>query len=347
MNKRVRSLAFATLLTGVLGACDDVPTAAGLRESSDLTVSSDLELQVVGDAEIAEVMLEDMSMSVNASPDGAPFIQGRMCLRAARQMMLEGAPDGARVQARECRLALVQELIRARGEQSLDELFARAEGLVERVGEAEGEFARAAQVRTRLQTLLREAYELRADGDAEGAGERLVLALQIADRMRHRHPDFDRDPAQVVRLAIARAGEAIHLAGTLITAPTVRQEALLFRAGELRQRALFAAELGWYRRAVALALRAEEASLVAVFDAERPTVSEAEQLLALAEELIRQAELAIGDTPTEDQRRLLDLALRLKDRGAEAIDTWNWRGVGLLWHSAVTSSLLIPGLPFA
>ena len=51
---------------------------------------------------------------------------------------------------------------------------------------------------------------------------------------------------------------------------------------------------------------------------------------------------AIGDDPTELQQRLLAHAIRLKERGAEAINTWHWRGVGLLWRSSVTSALLIP-----
>ncbi|MCK5446825.1 MAG: hypothetical protein KAJ43_01725, partial [Gemmatimonadetes bacterium] len=83
-------------------------------------------------------------------------------------------------------------------------------------------------------------------------------------------------------------------------------------------------------------------ALFAVLNGERPTVEDAQRLLSLAEDMIVIAEEAIGENPTEVQQRLLNHAIRLKERGAEAINTWHWRGVGLLWRSAVTSAVLIP-----
>jgi hypothetical protein len=233
-------------------------------------------------------------------------------------------------------------MLERHGEESIDELFGRVERLNERLGEAADEFARLGDLQGRIQALLQEANRLRAEGDLAGAGERLMLALQMSDRMRHRHPDFDADPPAVARLSLARAGEAIHLAGRLIEEPTPGQERYLFRAGELRRRAAFSIQQGWYRRAVAQAHRSQQLSLVAVLNGERPTVEEAGRLLALADEVIAQARAAIGEDPGETQERLLALAIRLRDRGAEAINQWQWRGVGLLWRATITAAVLLP-----
>ncbi len=343
MTKRLRILMLAALLAGGAVGCDDSSTGPESGDpSTDLGVNADMELQVVGDADLAEVLIDDMSLSMATPTDGPPFGVGRECFRDARQLLRNGDEDAARTQARECRMNLVRSMFERHGEGSIDELFARVESLVERVGEASDEFARLADLEVKLRGLLDEAYALQDGGDLVGAGERLVLALQIADRMRHRHPDFDRDPEVVARLAMARSGEAIRLAERLIPEPTLKQEGLLFRAVELRRRAQFSYEHGWYRRAVAQAHRAEQLSLVAVLNGERPTVEDALALLALADEMIADAEAAIGDAPTEAQQRILAHAIRLRNRGAEAINMWQWRGVGLLWRAAVTAAVLIP-----
>jgi HEPN domain-containing protein len=342
MRHQLRNLFVIGLLAAGASACDDSPTAPGGESNTELGVNADMELQVVGDPELTEVLIDDMSLSMNSPTDGPPFGNGRECFRDARQLLREGSEDAARNQARECRMQLVRAMLERHGEEGLEELFGRVEGLIERIGEADDEFARKDDLEARMRGLLEEAYAYRNDGDLVAAGERLVLALMMADRMRHRHPEFDRDPAEVVRLAIARGVESIWLADELITEPTVRQETILFRAGELLRRARFSAEQGWYRRAVGQAHRAEQLGLLAVLNGERPTVEQAQELLAVAEELIVLAEEAIGDDPTELQQRLLAHAIRLKERGAEAINTWHWRGVGLLWRSSVTSALLIP-----
>ena len=343
MKKRLLILMLAALVaTGTTG-CDDSSTAPDAGDSStELGVNADMELQVVGDADLVEVLIDDMSLSMATPTDGPPFGDGRECFREARQLLRDGHEDAARTQARECRMNLVRAMFERHGEGVIAEMFARVENLVERVGEASDEFARLAELEVKLQGLLAEAYSLRDGGDRVGAGERLVLALQIADRMRHRHPDFDRNPEAVVRLAMARSGEAIRLAERLIPEPSLKQEGLLFRAVELRRRAQFSFEHSWYRRALAQAHRAEQLSLLAVLNGERPTVEDAERLLALADEAIANAQAAIGDAPTEVQQRILEHAIRLRNRGAEAINAWQWRGVGLLWRSAVTASVLIP-----
>jgi hypothetical protein len=342
MIQRLRiPMLVALVATGGL-ACDDSSTGPSGDPSTEPGVTTDMELQVIDDLDLAEVLIDDVSLSMATPADGAPFGTGRQCFRDARQLLRDGNEDAARTQARECRMNLVRVMFERHGEGVIDEMFARVENLVERVGEAGDEFARHSELGVRLQGLLDEAYALRDGGDLVGAGERLVLALQIADRMRHRHADFDRDPEAVVRLAMARSGEAIRLAERLIPEPSLKQEGLLFRATEFRRRAQFSVEHGWFRRAVAQAHRAEQLSLLAVLNGERPTVEDAQRLLALADEMIAGAQAAIGDTPAEAQQRILDHAIRLRDRGAEAVNLWQWRGVGLLWRSAVTAAVLIP-----
>jgi len=343
MTKKLPILVLAALVAAGTLACDDSSTGPASGDpSTELGVNADMELQVVGDSDLAEVLIDDMSLSMATPTVGPPFGQGRECFREARQLLRDGKADAARAQARECRIDLVRAMLERRGEGAIDEMFGRVENLVERIGEAGDEFARHAELGARLRSLLEEAYTLRNEGDLVGAGERLALALQIADRMRHRHPEFDANPEAVVRLAMARSREAVRLAHRLISDPTIEQEGLLFRAVELRRRAQFSLEHGWYRRAVAQAHRAEQLSLVAVLNGERPTVEDARRLLGLADEMIVGAQDAIGDAPTVVQQRILNLSIRLRNRGAEAINTWQWRGVGLLWRSAVTAAVLIP-----
>ena len=343
MTKRLRILMIAALVAGGTVACDDSTTGPVSGDPlTELDVNADMELQVVGDTDLAEVLIDDMSLSMATPTDGPPFGEGRECFREARQLLSNGDEDAARIQARECRMNLVRAMFERHGEGMIDEMFGRVENLVERLGEAGDEFARHAELQAKLRGLLEEAYTLREGGDLVGAGERLVLALQIADRMRHRHPDFVLDPQAVARLAMARSGEAVRLADRLIPDPTTKQEGLLFRAVELRRRAQFSFEHAWYRRAVAQAHRAEQLSLVAVLNGEPPTVEGAQRLLGLADQMIAGAQAAIGEAPTEAQQRILEHAIRLRNRGAEAINTWQWRGVGLLWRSAVTAAVLIP-----
>jgi HEPN domain-containing protein len=343
MTKRWPTLMLAALIAGGTLACDESATGPGAGEgSTDLDVAADMELQVVGDSDLAVLLVDGMALHTNQQADGAPFGAGRECFREARRLLRDGDTEAARAQARECRRMMVQIALETHGEQAIDELFARVETLVERISEADDEFARLGELGDRLQALLDEAYALRDAGDLVGAGERLVLALQMADRMRHRHRDFVRDPQVHVRLAIARGAESLRLADRLIDVPTPTQEVVLFRATEHQRRAEFALDQGWYRRAIVQARHAEQLSLYAVLNGERPTGEEALRLLALAEEMILAAEQAIGPDPTDAQRALLNRAIRLKEKGAQAIDAWQWRGVSLLWHSAVTSAVLIP-----
>jgi hypothetical protein len=335
----------ALVATGLAG-CSDSPTGpvGHGNSTADLSVNADMELQVAGDDVLAEVAVEDMVLSMDSPHDGTgtPFAEARLCFSEARQLVRQGDQEAAKDQATECRRVLVETLIEQRGEEAIDELFGLVESLVERLSEADDEFERLADLEVAVQALLEEAYGRRDSGDLIGAGERLLLALQITDRMRHRHRDFIRNPMNHARLAIARAIEAVRLGSEIIEDPTLKQERVMFQATELLHRARFAFDHAAYRRAVVLARRAEARMLFAVLECERPTVQDAVQLLELAERVIQAAEEAIGVDPPPIQQVLLQSAIRLKEAGAQAINNWHWRGVGLLWHAAVTAAILLP-----
>jgi len=70
-------------------------------------------------------------------------------------------------------------------------------------------------------------------------------------------------------------------------------------------------------------------------------VEQAAALLQLAETLIAEATVAIGDDSTPVQAAILRRAIHLKDLGARGVNNLHWRGVGLLWHSAVTAATLL------
>lgn len=339
-RETMRMLA-AVLAAGAL-ACDGTTGPEGGGAMTDLPLTHDMEMQVVGDSDVSDLLVEGLALHAGRNPDDAQFRAGTDCFREARQLLRAGEAEAARERARDCRTMMVQVAIESHGERAVDEMFARVEVLVERIEEADDEFARLADVGVRIRGLLDEARARRANGDLVGAGERLMLALQLADRMRHRHPTFVADPRVHVRIAIARSGEALRLAEDLIEAPSQLQERVLFRASEHHRRALFALDQGWHRRALIQARHAEQLALYAVLDGAPPTVEEAQALLLLANEMIAAAEAAVGPEPTEAEQALLRRAVRLRDRGAQAIDAWRWRGVSLLWHSAVTAGILVP-----
>jgi hypothetical protein len=349
MRTGIQNVLLTTLVVAGLAACSDNPT--GLDSGSpvgdapvDLSVNSDMELQVSGDDVLAEVVVEDMLLSMDSPPDGAgtPFAEARTCFRDARTLLRVGDEEGAKAQAEECRRMLLEVLIAERGEEAIDELRDRVVLLLERLEEADDEFERLADLKDKIQGLLDEADSFLADGDLVSAGERLVLALQCADRMRHRHREFIHNPETFARFAMARGVEAVKLAYGVIEEPTLKQERVLFHAEELLRRAQFAFEHGANRRAVVLARRAEGRALFAVLECERPTVEDAMMLLDLADRMIAAAEEAIGENPTPHQQALLHRAIRLRDAGAQAINTWHWRGVGLLWRAAVLAGILVP-----
>ncbi|MEN8143607.1 MAG: hypothetical protein ABFS14_01530 [Gemmatimonadota bacterium] len=355
MQRELRNSLLGLLLVGGLAACSENPVdpTAGTPGTNtgavaEPSIVAPFEVQVAADETTAEVVTEDVALSLSsptqAAPSegaGTPFAEARLKFAAARAAYRLGDEEAARALALEARLILAAALIDHRGEEGLDALFARVEHLIDRIQEADDEFAQLDRLEDKLEELVEQARALQAEGDLVGAAERLLLGLQITDVVRHRHRDFRLEPATVARFSIARAVEALELARGLIgDAPTFKQERVLFHVEELIRRAVFAAEHEAYRRAVVLARRAESRALLAVLECERPSEEDVRILLDLADSQIAEAEAAIGEDPTPAQQAILTRARRLKAVGQELIANGVWRGVALFWHSAVTAGVL-------
>jgi hypothetical protein len=195
-----------------------------------------------------------------------------------------------------------------------------------------------------LETCADEAQALADSDDLIGAGAQLIYCLQLADRARLRFRHMVHDQANHVRVAVARGHEAVGLATRMLgDSPTQTQSDLLLAAEALQRTAEAALSQGSPRRAAALAHRAEWTALAAVVDIDGVSPEEARAILDADEALIAQAEAAIGPDPTPAQTALLNIAIRLHDAGVHKLSSSDRgrRGVGLLWHSAVTAAILI------
>jgi len=353
MISNAKKALIAFLMAAGLAACGDAPTAPGLAGgtgvtggsgSASVSLASGLEVQVAGDSVAAEVAVEDAALSMGLPPltSGSPFAEVREKFRAAREAFAAGDTALAKELAMEGRTLLAQALIDTRGEEVIAHLFGRVEKMVERLDEADDEFDAVVELKTALEELLGEARDFESQGDLVAAGERLLLALQMTDRARHRHRDFRRNPLMAARLAVARALAGVDLA-TRILGDTATQEQvrILTHAAELAGRAEAALAVGAFRRAVVLGGRAEAMSLFAVLGGDRPTAEEARLVLGIADTLIQEARAAIGPGASGQQKALLRRAIYLRDRGLRKLQNGQWRGVGLVWRAAVTASLLL------
>jgi hypothetical protein len=106
----------------------------------------------------------------------------------------------------------------------------------------------------------------------------------------------------------------------------------------LAERAL---ENGHYARAVHYAWHAQWSAMRAVILPGGVTEGEIRAMVELAHHLYSEAEIAVGDDPTELQTRLLARAARLIERGEEMLEEGHKRGVAPIWRAAVISRWLI------
>ncbi|TFG66837.1 MAG: hypothetical protein E4H28_00565, partial [Gemmatimonadales bacterium] len=197
--------ALAVLVTG-LSACGDDPTGPGANQgTADIAITESLELQVAVDDVVADVMVEDAALFFDESPSSGPWAEARELFRQARQAWSNGDTELAAELAMEGRLVISQAIFDRRGEEGIDALFDRVENLLSRLEGASDEYERLADLADRMGELFAEATLLRGDGDFVGAGERLILALGMADRMRHRHEDARRHPQAHAQAAVAAA----------------------------------------------------------------------------------------------------------------------------------------------
>lgn len=264
-SKYLKGAVIVALLAGFT-ACADNPADPGAEGSGDIAITADLDLQASVDDVVTDVMVEDAAVSFAESPAAGPWAEARELFRQAREAWRNGDTELAAELAMEGRLIISQAIIDRGGEEALDALFARVESLLTRLDGASDEYERLADLADRIEELLGEATVLRDDGDLVGAGERLILALGIADRMRHRHHDA-RDRAEQHAEAAVEAATFIYesVVAEVGDAPGPRVAHALAHSRELLRRANNALENDAYRRAIVLSRRSIGWSLWALW----------------------------------------------------------------------------------
>ena len=255
-SRHLKLGALTVVLVG-LAACSDSPTGPGSDQgTADIAITESLDLQVAVDDVVAEVTIEDAALSLDENPLTGPWAEARELFRQARQAWRNGDSELAAELAMEGRLVISQAILDHRGEEGIDALFDRVENLLSRLEGASDEYERLADLAERIGELLAEATLLRDDGDFVGAGERLILALGMADRMRHRHRDARHDAQGHAEAAVATATVLLNLVVENVGPdPGDRVTHALRHARELLRRADVALENQAYRRAIILSRR--------------------------------------------------------------------------------------------
>ena len=244
------------LIAGLIAAsCTADPAGPG-EGGAELPLMAEFALQVAADEAVSEVTIEDAALWVFEDGTTGPWAEARELFHRARQAWRAGDPDRAAQLARAARLVLAEALIERGGEEGLDALESHVEIIVERLDEAADEYARSGALRDHLLELLAESRELRGAGELTAAAERLILALGIADHMRHRFEDAVRDAEAYATRAVA-AAERVYGRVDEAIGPDAgpRIEHALAHARELTRRANAALDRGAWRRAIVLSRR--------------------------------------------------------------------------------------------
>jgi hypothetical protein len=351
-----RALALMGLLT--LAACDQ----AGTDPWADgATPEEILELAVLEDEGAYDIALEVSAVSADVAAsfgDGGVFqardLNGRARLRflAARRALAAGNRAKALEDAREARRLVARAIVATGGEEAVETLIERIEELAITAAEDEDFFDDPGAVADELQALADEARALLESGDLIGAAERALLAEQRARYRRGRRDHRGDVREDRARLAVSLAETAVSLAERLIAADDVPVRATLTDAAPRRNRWLRHAHHmlehsqkalanGYYARAVHFAQLAHWSALKAVILPGGITEAELRAMVDLAEELYAQAEVAIGDDPTELELRLFNRAGRLIELGKTKLEAGNKRGVAALWRASVLCAWLL------
>jgi HEPN domain-containing protein len=353
--KKIQRHQIAVLLgLVVMAACEET----GLETlDQQLTLEESAEVALLEDEGTREAALE-LSETVNEvdADFGAPLMQPRRLtaqararLAAADAALHSGDRRRALEEAREARRLLALAIVESGGAEAVEALIERVEDLAANIDDEDDDvFGDPAAVRARLEELAAEAREHLENGDLVRAAERALLAEQIARH--HRRVNVSPERA---RLAVSLAATAVQLAERLVDAPDTPVRSLgasnvrehmnrwLVHANRMLAKAQQALEAGHYARAVHFAWHAHWSALRAVILPGGVTEEEISAMVALAHELHAQAEVAIGDDPTELEQQLFERAGRLIAHGEELIADGHKRGVAPVWRGAVISQWLI------
>lgn len=361
MMMKIKPHRIAVLL-GVfaLAACDDSGTDTF---ADNLTPAEAMELEVLADrgALEAAVELHATSNEVAGAFGLAGVAEGR-AMNAQAERRFERAREAFRMgdrrraleEARAARLLLARALYDTGGADAVEALIERIEDLIAEIGDDDEDVFDAPEaVKAKLTALATEARALFEAGEYVRAAERALLAEQIVRHHRgRRHFPGDIAPERA-RLAVALAGTAVAMAERLVQAdstpvrdfgdtdPRDHMNRWLAHAKRMLAHAESALATGHYVRAVHFAEHAHWSSLKAVVLPGGITEEEIRAMVSLADRLNAEAEIAIGDEPTELQERLFARAGRLIERGKSMLADGNERGLAPIWRGAVISRWLM------
>jgi HEPN domain-containing protein len=281
-------------------------------------------------------------------------VQAGVRLAAADAAMDAGDRRRALDHVREARRLLARAIVENGGAEAVEALIERIEDLAAQIDDEDDDvFDDPTTVRERLEALAAEARALLEAGDLIRAAERALLAEQIVRHHRGR-PHFPGDvTAGRAELAVSLAATAVQLAERLVNdaetpvrslgASDVRSHMNRWLAHAKRMLAMAerALEHGHHARAVHFAWHAQWSALRAVILPGGVTEEEIRAMVELAHDLYAEAEIAIGDEPTELEARLFAHAGRLIERGEQMLEEGYKRGVAPIWRAAVISRWLM------
>ena len=335
-----------------LAACED----SGLQvDLATLDTEEKVELALLGDPSTVDIAVELGAAANDAAATfgSGGYIEGRLLhnqaglrFAAATEARRHGDHRRALEEAREARRLLARTIFTAGGVDAVVALVERLEELALEAAEDGEDFEGAAALAEKLGALAVEARAFLDAGEYVRAAERALLGEQMARFWRRHHPDR-------ARLAVALANTAVNLAERLVTTDSLpvltlgttdvslQENRWLWHAKRMLAHAQTALTNGNWARAVHFAEHAHWSALKAVILPGGVTDEELTAMVELAHDLYAEAEIAIGDTPTELEARLFARAGRLIAAGEAMVAEGKKRGIALVWRGAVISRWLM------
>ncbi len=361
MRKRLMSMLTAGFLAVGLVACseDDLmgPSQAQNIEA-ELAVDQELTNAIISDAEAALDAVSGVQPSISAGvvgtrgalfavPDPTRVEEARALLEQAREKYAQaraayeaGDTETAAQCAEEARRLIAQAMLAVFGEEAVVRYMERVNNVISWLEErVDGE---SSPLLNRVRELRDEGQTRWTAGDLEGALERLILALRIAERelTDHRRDEI----VQHARLSVFMAHSALQLATEYVGEDITEEQArVLNHAEHVLGYAVRALGEGRYREAFSLAREVVNLSLVAVMWELGDDVNKVQAMIELSNQAITAAEEALANVDRQGfAYRLLEHAKQLQARGLDLAQTDELRrAIHVLWFSATVANGVI------
>lgn len=356
MMKRSINLLLAALLMSALAACDDDNI---LDPGSDADAQS-TELALSVDQDLTDAMVTDVEASIDALAGPAPssgyaaptqgavfstvpdpgvleqarelLRQAREKFRLAREAWERGDTELAAELAKEGRLLVAEAIYLVFGQDGIERLKERVDLIIswleERVdGEESDLLARIRELRDQAQEFCDQDLPI-------DAGERLLLAIQIAGRERadHRREELEAH----ARFSIFMAHSSLELAFEVVGDDMTEEQIYVLRyAQHVLEHAEEAFSMGRYRVSLHLAREVIGLTLLAVLQEPGPDRSKVLFMIGLSERAIEAMEAAIEGQDLEPfVAALAERAKALQLRGVVIADTNPREAVHILWFAS-------------